>query len=282
MLDEYTAKIKKKIDSFSARIGVCATYDNIKLFSYNENDEFDTACGIIAFVFLEYVRQIFLGILKPTDYLIYEEKNFATGAGVLKFLPFGSKIQVADVALLMVAASDHVAANIMIDALGFNNINSTIRNFGFSKTKLLRKPLIPKVKNIGISSPSDYTNFFSLLRKNCLISSEASEYMKSILLKQKYKDIISGKILESTKASLFVDVASKSGKADGKMYDNKTNSYITDGGIVYTKKGNYEVSLFADIDADDSLTMEVTKSFLQDISMEIFIGFCNDINQSEK
>ena len=51
MLDEYTAKIKKKIDSFSARIGVCATYDNIKLFSYNENDEFDTACGIIAFVF---------------------------------------------------------------------------------------------------------------------------------------------------------------------------------------------------------------------------------------
>ena len=94
--------------------------------------------------------------------------------------------------------------------------------------------------------------------------------MINILLKQKYKDILTEKIKTSNWASLFIDVASKSGKADGKMYDNTTNSYIVDGGVVYTKSFFYTISLFGDINYNQTISLNMTKSFLQEISRDVY------------
>ncbi len=262
--------ITKKLNNFPIRTGV-SVFDGVsQIYGYNYNKKFDTACSIMVYIMVEYVNQINLGMVNKEEYLIYNEENYATGAGIIKFLPYNSKININDCVELMIAASDHIAANLLIDKLGIDNINKTIISLGFYDTKLYKKFLIPKEKNIGISTPVDYAKFFCLLNNKKIISIEASEFMINILLKQKYKDILTEKIKTSNWASLFIDVASKSGKADGKMYDNTTNSYIVDGGVVYTKSFFYTISLFGDINYNQTISLNMTKSFLQEISRDVY------------
>ena len=268
-LDELTEVVK----NYPARLGICVNFDEQQFYEYRGMEKFDTACSIMVFILLEYVHQLFKKKLSDKEFLTYTEENFATGSGTIKFLPFGSKIKIADAVELMIAASDHIAANLLIEALGLDAINKTIERYGFFHTELKKKFLIPKVKNIGTSTPRDYTHFFTLLKNNQLVSAEASEFMKKILLKQRYKDILSEKIFKLPSATFFIDVASKSGKADGKIYDNFTDSYIVDGGIVYTTKGNYEISLFAEIDYNLGLTLNQVKAFMQDLSANFFMMF---------
>lgn len=268
-LEEFTSVIEK----YPIRLGICFNVDGRKIYGYHENEKFDTACGIMVFILLEYVNQLFAGNFSGKELLTYNEDNFATGSGIIKCLPFGSQVRMEDAVELMISASDHVAANLLIDALGMDSINDTIKKYGFLNTRLARKFLIPKVKNMGTSSPMEFTQFFTLLKRGLLISVDASEIMKKILLKQKYKDILAGKIFELPLKTFLIDVASKSGKADGKIYDDTTNSYIVDGGIIYTKKGSYEISLFAEMNYDSKLSLNHVKSFMQDISANFFTIF---------
>ncbi len=254
----------------SVRFGICVNFDGKKFYGYREDEDFDTACSIMAFILLEYSNQLFAGKILGKEFLIYTEDNFATGAGTIKFLPFGSRVRMEDAVELMTATSDHIAANLLIDLLGLENINATIQQHGFSKTKLHKKFLIPKVKNMGTSSPKDYIKFFALMERNLLLSVEASQFMKKILLKQKYKDILAEKLFALPD---FLDVASKSGKADGKIYDEFTDSYIVDGGIIQTKKGAYEIALFAEIKYNSPLSLNQVKAFMQDISLNFFNMF---------
>ena len=74
----------------------------------------------------------------------------------------------------------------------------------------------------------------------------------------------------STKFNLLPNA---SGKADGKIYDEFTNSYIVDGGIVMTTKGAYEIALFAEIKYNSPLSLNKVKAFMQDISLKFFSMF---------
>ena len=269
-------KIIETAEKSSVRLGACVSFNGQKFYGYREHEEFDTACGIKAFIFLEYVNQIFSGKFSGKELLTYTEENFSTGAGAIKYLPFGSEITMENAAELMTTKSDHIAANLLIDALGTDAINETIQRLGFAKTKLHRKFLIPKLKNIGSSSPQDYTKFFSLLNEERLLCAEASQYMKKMLLKQKYKDILTEKILNQPDGKFFIDVMSKSGFADGKIYNEFTDSYIVDGGIILTTKGAYEISLFADVKYNSPFSLEQVKSFLQEISANFFNIFMTD------
>lgn len=270
------AELKTAIEEYPIRLGVCVNFDGHKFYGYREDEKFDSACSIMAFILLEYMNQFTARNFSGKELVTYNEENFATGSGIIKFLPFGSQIRLEDLAELMTAASDHVAANLLIDVLGIDSINNTIRTFGFVNTILNKKFLIPKVKNIGTCSPKDYTNFFTMLKNNSLVSSKVSELIKKILLKQKYKDILAEKILEDDSHDFFIDVASKSGKADGKIYDNFTDSYIADGGIIYTQKGTYEISMFAELDYDAAFSLNQIKSFMQMISLNVFKIYLNN------
>ena len=174
----------------------------------------------------------------------------------------------------MIGISDHIAANMLIDFLGLENINNTIQNNGFIKSKINHKFLIPKLKNMGYSNPGEYMEFYKKLDNNEFYSEEICKEMKEILLTQKYKDILTEKILEE-KCTNFIDVACKSGKADGRIYDNKTPSYIADGGIIFTKKGNYYISIFAELPSSSSYSLNYLKDKIQELSKEVYLDFIN-------
>ena len=264
-------KIAARVETYPVRMGMSAAVDKRTFCSVRAEEPFDTACGIMVFIMLNYVERLCAGSIDGKAFVTYTEENYATGSGILKSLPFGSRVRLEDAVELMIAASDHVAANLMIDALGLDRINETIKRHGFERTTLHKKFLIPKVRNMGTSTPSEYTEFFSRLSKGELISVEASRYMTDILRKQKYKDILTGGLADRSE---FTDVASKSGKADGKIFGG--NGFLVDGGIIYTTQGTYAVSMFAEIEHDSAISLNEVKSFMQEVSAAVFDAFVSD------
>lgn len=262
--------IKKMITKSDRRVGiyVCSNEDNT-IWGINENEGFDSACCIMAFIVLEYMRLKSKHFITGEELLIYDESNYATGAGTVKFLTPGSTIKADDLLSLMVTISDHVAANILIDYLGIENINKTIKSFGFTKTRLSKKFLIPKEKNIGCTTPYEYVMFYKKLFNYSFFNKNVSDEIISIFLKQKYKDILTGEITR-LKLPYYKDVACKSGKADGRIYDSLTDSYITDGGIIYTEKGIYYISMLAEKKAGSLGDLNDLKTDMEIISSLIY------------
>jgi len=261
--------LKEKIEKYMSKckIGICA-YDENKetIFSYNENMIIDAACTLKVFIMLEYIKQINEKKIIGNEYLIVKEENTATGAGVIKFLSYGIKVKANDLVELMVSISDHMAANMLIDFLGIDNINRTIENFGFKNTKLLKKYLVPHNKYVARITAYDYANFFYMLDKNRFFNEESCKYMRDILLSQKYKDFLAQPLFSN---SNYLNMASKSGKVDGRTFSPPINSVINDGGIVITKKGNYYIAFLAEIDSESNIMVSDMKTFMHIVSKNI-------------
>ena len=262
-------KIEDKLSNIGARIGICVLDDNGVLYSYKGEEKFDTACSIMSFIMVEYFNQKRTGKITGEELLEFTEENYATGAGTIKLLPYGATIRAKDLLELMIVISDHIAANLIIDFLGIENINRCIKEIGMDKTKLNHKFIIPKLKHMGYGTPYETALLYRLINNNEILDNESCKEIRNILLKQKYKDILTDKIRESGSKN-YIDCASKSGKADGRIYEDKTDSYIVDGGIIYTKKGNYYIAVMGELPYSSDISLNDLKSFIQDISYDIY------------
>ena len=122
---------------------------------------------------------------------------------------------------------------------------------------------------MGSTTPADLCEFYLKLDNEEFLDWECCNKMKQILLKQHYKDILTGKIQKSENEN-FLDVASKSGKADGRIYDNNTDSYIADAGIMICKNGNYSLAVLAEVKAGAIISLNEVKDYIQTLALDIF------------
>lgn len=260
----------------SCNISIYAVNKEKELFSYNEKKIQDAACTLKVFIMLDYVRQIQEGAISGYEMLEVTENNSATGAGTVKYLSYGMKVSAADLVELMVAISDHMAANILIDFLGIDHINQTISMFGFKNTKLLKKYLVPRYDHIGETTAFDYAIFFKKLDNNELYNRQCCDYMKGILLSQKYKDFLAEPLLHYDE---YVDMQSKSGKVDGRTFEIPVNSCVNDGGICITKNGNYYIAFLSEIYKNSDVNMSDMKELMHKVSRKVFeVNLINETN----
>lgn len=262
--------------STACDISIYAVNDKKVLFSYHENKIQDGACTLKVFIMLDYVRQMQEGTIKGNELLEVTKKNFATGAGTVKFLSYGMKVRANDLVELMVAISDHMAANILIDFLGIEHINQTIELFGFENTKLLKKYIVPHNSHVGETTAYDYARFFQMLDHNEFYNKDCCNYMRDILLSQKYKDFLAEPLMEYKE---YLDMQSKSGKVDGRTFEQPVNSCVNDGGICITKTGNYYIAFLSEIHAQSDVQMTEMKELMHLISKKVFeVNLNNEIN----
>ena len=259
----------KEINKYSlySNISIFAFNDKKILFSFNENHVQDAACTLKVFIMLEYYRQKNNGIINGNELIKVTEDNEATGSGVIKFLSCGMKISASDLVELMVAISDHMASNLLIDFLGIDNINNTIKSYGFKKTILLKKYIVPKNEHIAEISAYEYAKFYEMLDNNEFIDYKYCNEMKGILRSQKYKDFLAEPLM---KYKTYIDMASKSGKVDGKTKDIITNSCVNDGGICMTKINNYYIAFLSEIDKESNVSMVEMKNLMHMVSEFVF------------
>lgn len=237
------SRIKAELTSYNGKMGIYIDDFKGSIVEINADEFFETASTIKTFILIDLFQQVYDGTKSLNDKLLYTSENKIDGSGVLQSLDFGIEMSVKNYATLMIIVSDNVATNIMIDYLGLEHINKTIKNWGFNDTVLHNKIDFEKYDRLGTTTPRDYGKAFKMLHDRTLICSEACEQMLEIFKMQHYNSMITKKFPQfylSGDDSIAgedeqISVASKSGSM---------NSCRNDGGLVITPYGEYVIVLF--------------------------------------
>ena len=99
------------------------------------------------------------------------------GSGLIKYLD-DFELSSKNIATLMIIISDNVATNKMIEYLGFDNINKTIKDLGFNHTILKAKKLDFDIYNIYLIKKLFFFFFLFLLLLIILLLFSISSSLK--------------------------------------------------------------------------------------------------------
>ncbi len=143
-----------------------------------------------------------------------------------------------DLAQFMVAVSDNAAANILIDRVGKDNVNATLRALGLSKTMLRRKMVDIAAARRGdenVATPQEMVRLLEAIYKNKVLNKEGTAALMKQLstLKQSYIP----RLLPEN-----VQVANKPGELE---------AVRTDSGIVFAANRPFAICVMSAYDRDE-------------------------------
>ncbi len=160
MKNELEQILKNEFINFNGNYAIYANDYHGNIISINEKEKFNAASCIKIFILVELFRQIYFKKKSLDEKLKYKKDNFVNGSGVLQYLTQGLELSVKDIATLMMIISDNVATNIMIDYLGINNINKTIKDLGCLDTELYCKFESCEDKIFSVTTAKDYSHIY--------------------------------------------------------------------------------------------------------------------------
>lgn len=266
-------KINKILSECKYDIGLYIKDYKGNVIKYNENKVYETASCIKVFVLIEYFKQIFENKINKNDSFTYTKSDNKLGlnSGIISSFDYGLKLTTKDYATLMIIYSDNIATNKLINYLGIDNINKTIKELGFNHTYLYNELDLVKYLKFGRTTAYEYAKVYDMLLNNKIINEEVSKNCLNILKKQKYNDMITkyippmdlifkGKenVVEGANVSKINYIASKSGSIV--WTDDTMKNARNDGGIISTIYGDYIISIF--ISDIDDLTFNINNKGL--------------------
>lgn len=152
----------------------------------NENPIFPTGSAIKVGILLELFRESEHqpGLMKerlPVTHAVQ-----VGGTGVIQHFGDGtSALSIEDLAVLMITLSDNTATNMLIDRIGMDSVNKTLRGLGLQHTKLQREMIHPEASARGdenLSTPYEAAVLMARLARCQLPVSRAScDRMRAIL-----------------------------------------------------------------------------------------------------
>src|SRR5881398_3136613 len=123
------------------------------------DEVFPQASSIKIAVLAELYRQAQQGKLKPTDVYTVKASDLVADSPIMNGLTPGvTQVTLRDLATMVVAVSDNSAANILIDRVGIESVNSLLDSLGLAHTRLRRKMMDLKAASEGrenISTPAE-------------------------------------------------------------------------------------------------------------------------------
>lgn len=162
--------------------------------SWRADEISPTASCIKLYILAAVFAQAEDGILDLDDRTIVAKSDWVGGSGVLKHLAAGVGLCWRDVATLMIVLSDNIATNMIVDRLGLETINNTIRSLGFRNTRLINRIDFDAIGNdiakLAVSTASDSVACMRKLAEGKLISAASSRAMLDILSRQHYVDLL--------------------------------------------------------------------------------------------
>ena len=177
------------------------------------------------------------------------------GSGIIQYLE-ELNLSSKNMATLMMIMSDNIATNKMIEYLGFNNINNTIKELGFKNTELIAEKIDFDIYNsVGKTTSYEYARAYEMILRKEIFTPEVCDEIIELLSKQINNIMITRFLppddvaLKGTDDAYINYIATKSGG----LGDSKKEDIVNcrnDGGIISTKVGNYILSIFIS-DFDD-------------------------------
>lgn len=184
-------------------------------FAYQADLPLVAASVIKIPILAEAFRQARDGLLSMDEMFSIRPEQKMPSCGALTYLHDGLQVTLRDLCVLMIILSDNSATNILIDRLGIENINRTIRAIDLEKTTLRRRLFDREASRRGIQNHITAGEMALLLKKMYLgqcVSLDADAEMLAILKDQR----LNGKI------PFFLndyEIAHKTGEDDGITHD---------------------------------------------------------------
>ena len=211
----------------------------------NADRVFPTASSIKIAILLELYRQDqetragAKGKAKLDDIYTFDSKDLVEDSQIMAGLTTGvTLVTNRDLAQFMVAVSDNAATNVLIDRVGMQNVNATLRILGLTKTMLRRKMIDIAAARRGdenVSTPQEMTRLLEAIYKEKALDKQSTgQFIKQLsTLKQSYIP----RLLPDA-----VQVANKPGDLEAVRNDS---------GIVYAPNRPFAISLMTAYDRDE-------------------------------
>lgn len=213
-------KIIERLENISGDVSFY--YKNLitgEVIKYNEEKPMLAASLIKLTILVECFNQIKKGIISKDETFITKEDDKVPSCGALNYMRENLKVTLEDLYVLMIILSDNYATNMLIDKLGIDNINKTIKEMGLKNTILNRKMFDEEKAKLGLEnyiSSEDIAYLLEKMYNKELIDEKSSEEMISILKNQR----LNGKIsffLQNLKPK--VQIAHKTGEDTNITHD---------------------------------------------------------------
>lgn len=212
----------------------------------NADRVFPTASSIKIAILLELYRQDqearsgVKGKARLDDIYTFETKDLVEDSRIMAGLTPGvTQVTNRDLAQFMIAVSDNAAANILIDRIGKDHVNTMLHSLGLSKTLLRRKMMDIGAARRGdenVATPQEMVRLLETIYKGKVLDKQPTgEFIKQLSTK---KDSYIPRNLPGS-----IQVANKPGELEGVRNDC---------GIVFTPNRPFAISVMTAYDRDEN------------------------------
>ncbi|MBA2450582.1 MAG: serine hydrolase [Chloroflexi bacterium] len=178
-------------------------------------------------IMAEVVRQARLRRLDLNQELTIGREHWVAGAGILQ-ARIGETLPVRELLRLLIVESDNIAAMMLLDLVGLENVNQTMQGMGMRSTRLLdyRAPNAFSGAGPYVTSPSDIGLLLDTLATGKLVDAAGSETALRLMEGKQANDWLGAGLPWWTK------VAHKWGEVPGARHD---------AGVVFTPRHHYVI-----------------------------------------
>ena len=244
-------KLETRVEEIAARLdGVMGVaildLTDGRILLRNADRFFPTASSIKIAILLELYRQdqeVRAGVkgkAKLDDIYIFDPKDLFEDSQIMAGLTPGvTRVTNRDLAQFMVAVSDNAATNVLIDRVGMQNVNATMRSLGLTKTMLRRKMIDVAAARRGdenVSTPQEMVRLFEMIYKGKALNKELTDELIKQLKTLKKDSYLSYELPAD------VELADKPGSLDGVRNDT---------GIVFAHNRPFAISVMTAYDRDE-------------------------------
>jgi beta-lactamase class A len=186
------------------------------------------------------------GRVSLTDRISYEDAHRCLGSGVLSRMTPGVEMLVRDAAVLMIIISDNSATNMVIDLVGLDQVNETMRSFGLPQTTIFQRLGDMKAgldaRKMSVSTAAEMTRLLELIARHEAASTDASEDMLRIMRRQDYRHELS-RLLPWNEMNMLENHTQNWVAEKGGSFLNGTR---TSGAVFNGPRGTFVMSVFCE------------------------------------
>lgn len=194
MADRGWPTVKEMVQNLGPGVEVsvaAAVVGERRSWGINWNRAYPAASTIKVAILVALARAIDAGRLTLSERRTVEPETVVQGSGVLLGMQPGLSLPLADFAYLMIAVSDNTASNVLIDAIGLEQIQETIAGLGL-KTLALNRRFLGRLPGPGepenYASAGDLRDLLIAIQTDTAASPEQCAWMRAELGKQQFRD----------------------------------------------------------------------------------------------
>lgn len=206
--------------------------ENAGDFALSDGEVVSSASVIKLPMLVEAMRQVAEGRLSLDMEFTLGDDERVRGSGVMRYLHTGTVLTLKDLLTLMVIVSDNSATNMVIDLLGAENVNATMRAIGCTQTVLQRRMYDWAAIETGLDNlccAREIADLLVRVARKQAVGGGWDDLILDILYHQQDTSKLGLLLPEEAK------LANKTGSRDGIMHDC---------GIVTTARFSYAICVF--------------------------------------